>query len=185
MPELVQRLLIVKTVSHDEAHERQRRGTRQLLLARASFFVSLYIVSAILARKLGAIEYGTYGVVVSVLFWLEMLVRGGVPGATAKLMADGRYDHPAIGGSARALLLAISLLLFSICLFLAPQAASLMRIPNGGTLLRLGIIDLPFIAIYASYDGVLYGNRKFGVIAMAQVFYGISKVGGVFALISL
>src|SRR5262249_62271373 len=102
MPELVQRLLIVKTVSHDEAHERQRRGTRQLLLARASFFVSLYIVSAILARKLGAIEYGTYGVVVSVLFWLEMLVRGGGTGAKAQLIADGRYDHREVGRLGRA-----------------------------------------------------------------------------------
>src|SRR5262249_15025914 len=151
MPELVQRLLIVKTVSHDEAHERQRRGTRQLLLARASFFVSLYIVSAILARKLGAIEYGTYGVVVSVLFWLEMLVRGGVPGATAKLMADGRYDHREIGGSARALLLAISLLLFSICWFLAPQAASLMRIPNGGAPPCFGIFDFAFRGILSPF----------------------------------
>jgi len=186
MPEIaMEPAVLANAASFDEAHEHQQRGTRQLLLARVCFFASAYVVSAILARKLGAIDYGVYGVVISVLFWLEMLVRAGVPGATAKLIADGRYDHCEIERSVRALLLGLSVSLFAVCWFLASQVASLMRIPNGEALLRIAIIDLPFAAIYASYEGIFYGHRRFGVIAVAQVLYAMSKVGGILALTSL
>jgi O-antigen/teichoic acid export membrane protein len=173
------------SLHHDEAPERLQRGTAQLLLAKGCFFVSAYVMSAILARNLGAAEYGIYGVVISVLFWLEMLVYAGVPGATAKLMADSRHDPNAVERSARALLVGLSLLLFGVCWLLAPGAASLMRIANGEILFRIVILDLPFAALYASYDGILYGRRTFGVIAIAQVVYAASKIGGVVALVGL
>ena len=178
-------VLTAKAPSHDEAQDRQQRGTRQLLVAKGCFFISAYVISAILARKLGASEYGIYGVVISVLLWLEMLVHAGVPGATAKLIASSRHNPEDVERSARVLLLGLSVLLLGICWFLAPQVASLMRIPNGEVLFRIVIIDLPFAALYASYDGILYGRRRFGVIALAQVVYAASKVGGVIALIGL
>jgi O-antigen/teichoic acid export membrane protein len=182
---MVEPALMVKAVSHDEAHERYRRGTRQLLLARVSFFASAYVISAILARKLGAIDYGIYGVIISQLLWLESLVHAGVPGATCKLIADGRHDPGEVERSARALLLGPSVLLVVVCWFLAPQVANLMRIPNGAVLLRIAIIDVPFAVVYVSYDGILYGHRRFGAVAWAQVIYGITKLAGVVALIGV
>src|SRR5262245_8357953 len=78
--------------SHCEPYDRQRKGTRQLLFARVFFFATAYLVSAILARKLGVIDYGVYGVVISLLLWLEILTNAGVPGATSKIIADRRHD---------------------------------------------------------------------------------------------
>ena len=176
-------ILSVQGTAHDEAHERQRRGTLQILLARGCFFVVGYAVTAILARKLGASDYGVYGVIISLLLWLEMTVNAGVPGATCKLIADGRYDPRNVEGSARTLLLGFSVLVFCVCWFLAPAVATFMRIPNGVVLLRLAIIDLPFAAVYASYDGILYGHRRFLAVALVQVIYAVSKIAGIVALI--
>jgi O-antigen/teichoic acid export membrane protein len=184
--ELAKSISKTKTGSHDEeACERQRRGTQQLLLARGCFFASAYVVSAILARKLGAIDYGIYGVVISQLLWLESLVSAGVPGATCKLIASGRHDVGEVERSARALLVGSSLLLVGSCWFLAPVMANFMHIPNGALLLRIAIIDVPFAVVYASYDGILYGHRRFGVIGLAQVVYGLTKLGASVVLIWL
>jgi O-antigen/teichoic acid export membrane protein len=186
MPDYVlEPVLTAEAVSHDEAYERQRQGTRQLLLARGCFFASVSVVSFILARELGAANYGIYGVVISQLFWLEMLTNAGVPGATAKLIADGRHDLGEVEGSARALLLGLSIILLAVGWFLAPQVASFMRIPRGEVLFRIAIIDLPFAALYASYDGILYGHRRFGALAAAQVIYGMTKLAGVVVLTAL
>jgi O-antigen/teichoic acid export membrane protein len=63
--------------------------------------------------------------------------------------------------------------------------ANLTSIPNGAPLLRIAIIDLPFAAVFASYEGILYGHRRFGAIAFMQIVYGTAKVAGVVALVGL
>jgi O-antigen/teichoic acid export membrane protein len=174
-----------KATSHDEMREHAQRGTRQFLLARICLVVSSYIITAILTRKLGPTAFGIYGVIVSQLLWLEMLTNAGVPSAIAKLMAEGRYDHGAVERSARALLLSISLLVFALCWLAAPHVARLMRIPEGELLLRVAIMDLPLMALFTSYDGILTGRRQFGGLAAAQVVGGVAKLAGVVALIGI
>jgi O-antigen/teichoic acid export membrane protein len=174
-----------QAASHDEAQERAQRGTRQFLLARVCVVASGYVATAILTRKLGPTDYGIYGVVMSQLLWLEMLTNAGVSGAIAKLMAGSHHDHGEIECSAQTLLLGFSVLLFAVCWLVAPHVASLMRIPNGAVLFRIAIIDLPFAAIFVSYDGILNGRRQFGVLAGTYVVYGITKLAGVVALIGL
>ena len=44
----------------------------QLLLARGCFSISSILSAVILARGLGPIEYGVYGVIISVLTWIEL-----------------------------------------------------------------------------------------------------------------
>ena len=174
-----------QAVLHDDALERAQRGTRQFLLARVCVVVCGYVATAILTRKLGPADFGIYGVVMSQLLWLEMLTNAGVSGAIAKLMAESRHDHAEIESSAQTLLLGFSVLLFVVCWLVAPHVASLMRIPNGALLFRIAIIDLPFAALFVSFDGILNGRRQFGVLAGAYVVYGITKLVGVLALIGL
>jgi len=172
-----------QAVSHDDAVERARRGTRQFLLARVCVVACGYVATAILTRKLGPADYGIYGVVISQLLWLETLTNAGMSGAIAKLMAESRHDHGEIECSAQTLLLSFSVLLFALCWLLAPHVARVMQIPNGEVLFRIAVIDLPFAAIFVAYDGILNGRRQFGVLAAAYVIYGIAKLAGVLALI--
>ena len=166
----------------DEAHDRQRRATLQLLLARGVFFASAYVVSAILARALGPTDYGIYGVIVSQLFWLELVVHAGVPAATLKLIADRRHHPDDVERSARLLLVGVSGVLLLSGWVLAPGVAGLMRIPNGEMLYRVAFIDLPFAALYACFEAILYAHRRFGVLAAAQISYGLFRVTAVVML---
>ena len=93
------------------------------MVARACVVACGFVASAILTRKLGPTEYGIYGVVISQLLWLEMLLNTGVSGATAKLMADGRDDQGEVERSARALLVGWAVLLLAISWVVAPQIA--------------------------------------------------------------
>jgi O-antigen/teichoic acid export membrane protein len=173
------------TSQHEGAHERAQRGTRQFLVARACIVLCGYAMTAILTRGLGPANYGIYGVVISQLLWLEVLLNGGVPGSTAKLMADGGHDQDAVERSARALLVGWSVLLLLACWMIAPWVATLVHIPDGATLLRLALLDLPFMAVFLSYDGALIGRRRFGILAVAQVAYALTKLGGAVVLIAL
>jgi O-antigen/teichoic acid export membrane protein len=166
-----------------QAQDRQRRATGQLLLARGVFFASAYVVSAVLARQLMPAEYGVYGVILSQVLWLEMVVTAGIPAATSKLIADGRHDPDDVERSARALLIGVSIVLFAVCWAAAPAAERVMHIAAGASLLRLALFDLPFAALYASYEGVLYGHRRFAVLARAQVVYAVTRVCAVLALL--
>src|SRR5262245_46781564 len=120
----------------DSAQRRQQRGNRQLLVARISFFAAAYCVAAILARTLGATDYGVYGVIISQVLWLEMLVNAGVPAVTAQFVADGRHEPGVVEGSALALLLSISVSLLAVGWLVAPEWSELMRITGGTMLFR-------------------------------------------------
>ena len=175
----------MRTQLLDDAQERAQRGTRQILVARGCVVACGYVTSAILARTLGPIEYGIYGVVISQLVWLEMMVNGGVPGATAKLIADGRHDQGQVESSARALLVGWSLVLLAIAWVAAPRLASQMRIPDGEWLLRVAFLNLPLMAMFFSYNGALAGRRQFSVLAAAQVALAMIKLATIIVLIWL
>jgi stage V sporulation protein B len=168
-----------------DAHGHQRLGNRQLLIARAWFFVSGYVVAVILARRLGPAGYGIYGVVMSLLYWLEMLTNAGVPTATSKFIADGRHALADVERSARALLIGVALVLLVAAWATAPLFAAFLRISEGTLLLRVAILDLPFAALYAFYDGFFSGQRRFGRIAVGQIVLATAKVVGVVLLIRL
>src|SRR5262245_60323998 len=155
----------VATPSHEvlraDATERQQRGTRQILLARCFFFGVGYLITAIAARRLGATEYGIYGVVVSQLLWLEIMANAGVPAATATLLAEPGADVDTVDSSAQVLLLVVSAALITMCWLLSPVVASVMHIPAGEHLWRIAVLDLPFAGIYAAYEGSFLGRRRF------------------------
>src|SRR5919198_47273 len=104
----------------DEAHRRQKQGTRQLLAGRVSFIASGYVVSVILARGLGPGLYGYYGILVSLISRIELITSAGIPGAIAKLIPEHRDDPTPVESTARGLLLGIGLFAFALCWLAAP-----------------------------------------------------------------
>jgi O-antigen/teichoic acid export membrane protein len=171
--------------SSDDHQDRQRRGTRQLLIARAVFIASGSVVSIILARGLGPSDYGVYGVLISLLTWLEMLASAGIQGATAKLIPTHASQAGAVEQTARFVLLTLGVVLFSVCWAAAPAVEELFRIPDGTRLFRLAILDIPLATTYIAYQGILTGRRLFGPLGLSQAAFGIAKLAGVSALVML
>jgi O-antigen/teichoic acid export membrane protein len=169
----------------DEAHHRQKRGTRQLLAGRVSFIASGYVVSVILARGLGPGLYGYYGILVSLITRIELITSAGVPGAIAKLIPEHREDPTPVEATARALLVGIGCLAFLGCWVAAPFVERSFNVPNATLLFRVAALDVPATALYVSYTGILGGHRRFGHLAVAQMVYAASKVLGVLVLLEI
>jgi len=157
------------------------RGTMQLIAARVFFMGSGYAAAVILARELGPAAYGTYGLVISLLLWLEVLSGFGIPRAAAKLISQ-TADPKSIVEATLAGLLAIGIILLALCWIAAPYVAGFFDIRGGTALLRLAVLDLPFNGLYIAYHGVLIGYQQFWQISVTLVVYSLSKLLGTLAL---
>ncbi len=145
------------------------RGTIQLLIARGCFMVSGYVIAVILARGLGPSNYGIYGVIMSVLVWLEMASSIGVPAARAKLIPEYESRASEVEQTAMFFLVGVSLGLFILCWFLAPSLSHLFHIEAGVSLFRLAILDLPLSEIYTSYQAALSGHHQLGTLIVCTI----------------
>ena len=158
------------------------RGTIQLLIGRGLFMVSGYVITVILARGLGPAAYGVFGVIMSLLLWIEVVGDLGIQRATIKLIPEAS-DPGSVAQTASALLLLVSVILFAACWVLAPMVASALDIDDGARLFRIAVLDLPFNGLYLAYQGILQGHRQFGTMTITLILYSVVKLGGVAALL--
>ena len=177
------------TASAEEAaansHAIQRRGTRQLLMARAVFMVFGYVISVVLARELEPAGFGVYGILLATLVWLEMVAYSGVPAALGKLIPDHADRVADVEQAGRFVLFCSSVVLFAIGWLAAPTVAQLFHLPGGARLFRLAILDLPVAAAYQGYSGLLMGTRRFGLLGASQVVLATGKFLAVLSLMVL
>jgi O-antigen/teichoic acid export membrane protein len=165
---------------------RTARGILQGAAGRALFFGFGYFATIILARGLGPVDYGIYGVILSVLVSIEQIARFAIASAAAKLIPQANETSVALEQTAAFLSFCLFILLFVLLWFAAPTLADLFDLPDYGTLLfRLAALDLPFFGMYAAHRGVLQGHREFLSISIADVIYSATKLGGVLVLVAL
>lgn len=157
------------------------RGTVQIIAARVFFMATGYVAAVILARELGPAAYGTYGLVISLLLWLEVLSGFGIPRAAAKLISQAADPKPIVEATLASLLV-IGVILLALCWIAAPYVAAFFDIEGGTALLRLAVLDLPFNGLYIAYHGVLIGYQQFWQISVTLVVYSLSKLLGTLAL---
>ncbi|MGH8058854.1 MAG: lipopolysaccharide biosynthesis protein, partial [Candidatus Entotheonellia bacterium] len=155
------------------------QGTLQLMLGRLALFGFGYLVTIILARRLGPVEYGVYGIILSVLVWVEQIGRFGIPEATAKLAPEDEARRPSVEQTAQTLLMLVFLCLFILMWLSAPTLARLFRIPEAAPLFRLACLDIPVSGLYFTYQGILAGRRDFGAISGGLALYGLTKLIGI------
>jgi PST family polysaccharide transporter len=157
----------------------------QLLLGRLGFMVCGYSVSVVLARGLGPADYAVYGVILSVLVAVEMAGAVGIPGATMQMVPADEDNAGAIVRTANFVLVAVSLLMFAVLWALAPALASVLDIAGGDSLVRLAILDVPLAGLLVAYRGALTAHRKFGLVSLNLVLYGLVKLAGTLGLLAL
>jgi O-antigen/teichoic acid export membrane protein len=90
------------------------------MLGRLSLFGCGYFAAIILARTLGPVEYGIYGIIFSILAWLEHVGDFGIPEAASKLIPEDQRRARAIENTAQTLLLIVFLAFFFLA-WVAPR----------------------------------------------------------------
>ena len=160
------------------------RGTAVLAISQGCYFVLGYLAVVLLAREFGPAAYGAYGVVMSVLVWLEESGRYAVPSATTKLLAEGSSRDRALERGALTLNLALYCLLFGLLWALAPWLEAWFGIDNGAFLFRVAALDLPVFGTYSVYRAIHQGRQRFLQLGCSQVIYAFAKLVGVLLLIN-
>ena len=156
-----------------------------LVLGQGSYFVLGYLAVVFLARELGPSSYGVYGVIMSVLVWLEQSGRHAIPSASAKLLAETSHGQAELEKSALALNLGVHAVFFVLLWCAAPWLESWFGIANGTFLFRLAAVDLPLFGIYTALQATHQGGRRFFRLGIAQVAYALAKLMGVLVIIHL
>lgn len=153
------------------------------MVAQAVLLVTGFGVSIVLARGLGPENFGIYGVVLSVLGWLERTLNAGVPGAAAAMVSRGGSEALNTEKTARAILVLWSLPLFALFWFGAPALSRFFGIEDGTTIFRIASLNIPAMALFFAYEGVLKGRRRFGAVSAVQMIQSVAKFAGVLLLV--
>jgi O-antigen/teichoic acid export membrane protein len=164
---------------------RAAHGTIVLVLSRGCYFFLGYLVVVVLARSFGPAAYGTYGVIMAVLVWLEQAARMAVPAAATKLLAESGGHWEPVERSALALNLILHMLFFAALWFAAPLLASWFGIEDGAFLIRIAAIDLPLYGVYTALQAIHQGHHRFLRIGVAEVGYALTKLLGVLVIVYL
>jgi stage V sporulation protein B len=178
---------VLNIMSHSSSDERSAkpsprvaaRGTLQLMIGRLSFFAFGYLVSVVIARTLGPVEYGVYGVILSVLVWVEQIGRFGIPEALLKLAPEDEERRPRLEQTTQTLLTVLFLGLFATFWVATPMLVAVLQIPDASSLFRLAILDIPVSGLFFAHQGILAGRRNFGAVSGALVVYAFSKLCGI------
>ena len=159
------------------------RGTAHLMAAQAVLLVSGFVISLILARGLGPEAFGVYGVVMSVLSWLERTLHAGIPGATASLLAGDPTSAKGVERTARVMFVLWSLPLFALLWLLAPVLSESFGMTEGTQVFRIAAFNIPVMAVIMAYSGILNGRHKFAAIAGIQMIQSLAKLGAILLLL--
>ena len=162
------------------------RGVLQGVAGRSIGFACAYLATIVLARRLGPESYGLYGVVISVLLWIEQSARFTVPPAAAKLIPEDPARSTAVQETALVLCSLLFFALFVVLWLTAGPLANVFGLPEEGAwLFRVAALDLPIFGVYVAYRGVLQGQHKFLALSIADVVYTAGKLLAVVALLAV
>jgi O-antigen/teichoic acid export membrane protein len=147
-----------------------------VLAGQAAFVVCGYLLHFYTSRALGAAAFGTYGVIINVLNWMQNALNNGVPWAVRKFLAADPEAWPQILRHGLEWQMALGCALFAASLILAPWFSSLSADSAMTPYLRLAVIDLLTMALYTFYRGALNGFRLFAAQGASLAAYAVAKL---------
>jgi O-antigen/teichoic acid export membrane protein len=160
------------------------RGTLFVMISTFVFFLGGYVIQVGLGRYLGPVEYGTFGVILTIMNMVNLFLTYGFPKSAAKYIAEGKVKTGSIIKTATRVQLIFCTLGFIIYLGLSSVIANLLNDPGLTRYIMLSSISIPAYALFAIYSGgYLNGMRRFGRQALVSIVNSLGKVGLVFIFV--
>ncbi len=159
------------------------RGTAFLLLAQAIFLINSYIMHVFLARLLGPSYYGLWGVIHSILVWVELILAAGVPMVLTKLYTDEKYSQESVYKNSLWLQLTVSIIMFVTLFLFSPMLGFLLNDASLVFYLRIAFIDIPFFGLLYLFYSVLRGNKLFLKLSTGIIIYTTVKTIAIVSLV--
>jgi len=151
-------------------------GTSLVLAGQVAFVACGYLLHFYTSRALGAVAFGTYGVIINVLNWLQNALNNGVPWAVRRFLAADPDTSTEILRNGLRWQMIVGSVLFAGSVALAPWFSSLTADSTMTTYLRLAVVDLLTMALYTFYRGALNGLRLFAAQGISLASYAVAKL---------
>jgi|GEM_PF-3136839 len=154
------------------------RGLVNILISRLIFVLSGYVVHIFMARLLGPVSYGVFGICIAIITVCHVFLGSGVRQVVAKSAA--KYNRSAKYFIKKGLViqLAISLLLGFVLAILAKRISSLFHDTNLEKPLYLSSLIIVTQSMVYAYMGGLSGLKRFGSENALMSAYSIIKACG-------
>jgi O-antigen/teichoic acid export membrane protein len=154
-----------------------RKGTVFLILAWGVVLVTGYGLTLVLARLLVKEALGEYGLVMSVLVWLEIVVINGLPVAVQKFTAANPKQAYGILKSGAGIQALAAAALYAAAYFGAPLLAGLFQDGQLTFYFRIAFLNIflyGFLHLLASFQN---GMGRFGRQAFILTVFAFGKLG--------
>ena len=152
------------------------RGVLFITLAKLFFMVSGYVIHFALPRLLGSPElYGVYGVVISIVNVLDMVVIQGTLQTVSKLVSEDEANAEAVRRKALLVQLALGGGIALSYFLSADLIASMLKDSSLAVYFRLSAVVVLCYSFYAIFIGYLNGKKRFKHQAMFDVSFATMK----------
>lgn len=160
-------------------------GAAYLAVSQAILIALGYVTHLIVGKIGGPSLYGVYGVVLSLMSIINMLLTLGIPVAASKEVAEDEANSGGVFVSALRLQLLFAAVLSAATVVLAPFFASVLGDARLVPLIRFTALIFPSTAIYALFSNYFNGLHAFAAQARLTVLYAIVKLAGSVGLLFL
>lgn len=171
--------------------EKSSHNKNQRTLAKGTIYITIgfvianlcgYIIHFGLTRMISAAEYGTFGVILSLLTLFQLLVMKGVPNAVSKYISSG-YDWKIVRKKALILQLVFSSVISVLIFLSASLISNLLNDQELAKYIRFLALFIPIASISTLYRHIFNGFREFHKTAFALLFAYIPRVIFVFLFV--
>ena len=159
------------------------RGAILTAISQVVFLISGFTMNMVLARLLGPEDYGTFGLVISILIIVEIFVNTGIPEAVKKF---GGEKPELIGAIVRKTLpwqLIYGLGMFAILIVAAPQISKILQDDRLTQLLRIASANIIFYGLHKYFTGVQSGTHNFLKFSLLNIVYSLSKLVAIVGIV--
>lgn len=158
-------------------------GAAQLAISQAILLALGYVTHVLIGKIGGPPLYGMYGVVLSIMTIINMLLTLGIPVAASKEAAEDEANSGGVFVSAVRLQLFFALGLSLATLALADPLARLLGDPKLIPLIRFSALIYPATALYSLLSNYFNGLHAFAAQARLTTLYAIAKLAGAVGLL--
>ena len=160
-------------------HRTSKLSGALLLASAQAVLLGLGYVTHILIGKLGGPSlYGVYGVVLSFMTILNMLMTLGIPIAVSKEVAQDEANSGAILKTALFGQLGLSLILSIGTIIFSKPIATLLGDPTLAPIIAFTAIVYPLTAFYSVITNFFNGLHAFALQATIVLLYSFAKLAG-------
>lgn len=162
-----------------------KRGTIFLIWGWAIQLIAGYFLNIWLARRFGPEIYGTYGVVMGLLLWIEVGTISGIPTAIQKFVASNENRAKAILRESCQLQFVGVSVLFVVVYACAPYIGRVLKDTFLASQLRVALWDIWVYSYFFIFMSLQNGLHRFAHQAILIGVYSASRLAFVFLYVSL